>query len=270
MEKVVFGVMEKCKLAPKDFARAVFYGPDGRSHAGLAKRLGFDPRTQVQDLLFQSVGNTGAATLPIMVAHALYEARPGDRILVANYGDGGDAFVLQVTSEVEKVQRKQKIKERLARKIYIDYEKYLGWRDLMPLEEARRPESRPASITCLWRERKSVLALYGGKCNRCGTVQYPAQRICAKCQSKDDFEDYRLSDKEGKIFTYAIDYLTASKEVPAIVGVVDFEGGGRMMCEIAECEPSKAEIGMPVEMCLRKKSQKGSIPTYLWRARPVL
>jgi len=262
--------MAKCKLAPKDFARAVFYGPDGKNHAGLAKRLGFDTQTQVQDLLFHSVGNTGAATLPIMLTHALCETRPGDRILVANYGDGGDALVLQVTGEVEKVQRKQKLKERLARKIYVDYEKYLSWRDLMPLEEARRPESRPASITCLWRERKSVLSLYGGKCKRCGTVQYPAQRICANCQSKDDYEDYKLSDKEGKIFTYAIDYLTASKEVPAVVGVVDFEGGGRIMCEIVDCEPSKVEIGMPVEMCLRKRSQRGTIPNYLWRARPIL
>jgi len=272
MERIVSGVMEKCGLSPKDLAKAVFYGPDGRNHAHLAKRLGFDLRTQVQDSLFQSIGNTGTATLPIMVAHALCEARCGDRILVANYGDGGDAFVLNVTEDVEKVkvQKKQKIQERLARKTYIDYERYLSWRDLVPLEEARRPESRPASITCLWRERKSVLSLYGGRCNRCGTVQYPPQRICAKCQSKDDFEDYKLSDKEGKIFTYAIDYLTANREVPAIIGVVDFEGGGRMMCEIAECEPSKVEIGMPVEMCFRKRSQKGNVPNYLWRARPIL
>jgi uncharacterized OB-fold protein len=160
------------------------------------------------------------------------------------------------------------MKERLARKIYIDYERYLNWRDLVPSEEARRPEFRPPSITCLWRDRRSVLALYGNKCNQCGTVQYPPQRICAKCQGKDDFEDYKLSNKEGKIFTYGIDSLTSSKEAPVIFGVVDFEGGGRMMCEVTECEPSQMKIGMPVEMCFRKVSRKGSFPNYFWKARP--
>jgi 3-hydroxy-3-methylglutaryl CoA synthase len=270
MQKIVSGVMEKYKLTPKAFDKAVLYGPDGRSHANLASRLGFDPQTQVQDPLFQTIGNTGAAALPIMVVSALCQSKPDDRILVANYGDGGDAFILKVTKNVERVQRKQKIKELLSRKIYVDYERYLKWRDLVPSEEPRRPDYRPPSITCLWRERKSVLSLYGNRCNQCGTVQYPPQRICAKCQTKDDFEDYKLSDKKGKIFTYAIDYLTPSREPPAIIGVVDFEEGGRVMCEVAECEPSKVKIGMPVEMCFRKLGQKGGVQNYLWKARPVL
>jgi len=270
MQKIVTGVMKKYKLAPKEFAKVILYGPDGRNHANLAKRLGFDLQTQVQDLLFQSIGNTGAAALPIMIVRALSQSKPDDKILVANYGDGADAFILKVTKNIEGMQGKQRIKELLSRKIYIDYEKYLKWRDLVPLEEPRRPDYRPPSITCLWRERKSVLSLYGNKCNQCGVVQYPPQRICAKCQAKDDFEDYKLSDKKGKIFTYAVDYLTPSREPPAIIGVVDFEGGGRVMCEVAECEPSKVKIGMPVEMCLRKLSLKGSIHNYLWKARPVL
>lgn len=270
MQKIVTGVMKKYKLAPKEFAKVILYGPDARNHANLAKRLGFDLQTQVQDLLFQSIGNTGAAALPIMIVSALCQSKPDDKILVANYGDGADAFILKVTKDIEGIQGKQRIKELLSRKIYIDYEKYLKWRDLVPLEEPRRPDYRPPSITCLWRERKSVLSLYGNKCNQCGVVQYPPQRICAKCQAKDDFEDYKLSDKKGKIFTYAVDYLTPSREPPAIIGVVDFEGGGRVMCEVAECEPSKVKIGMPVEMCLRKLSLKGSIHNYLWKARPVL
>jgi 3-hydroxy-3-methylglutaryl CoA synthase len=268
MQKVVSGVLKKYQLTPKAFAKIILYGPDGRSQANLAKRLGFDLQTQVLDLPFQSIGHAGTAALPTMIVSALCTAREGDKILVANYGDGGDALILQVTKNVEKMQGKEKMKERLARKIYIDYERYLNWRDLVPSEEARRPEFRPPSITCLWRERKSVLALYGNRCNQCGVVHYPPQRICAKCQGKDDFEAYKLSNKEGKIYTYAIDSLTSSREVPAIFGVVDFEGGGRIMCEVTECEPSQMKIGMPVEMCFRKVSRKGTIPNYFWKARP--
>jgi 3-hydroxy-3-methylglutaryl CoA synthase len=269
MQAIISGVMERYQLKPREFAKVVFYGPDSKSHANLSKRLGFDFRTQVQDPLFESFGNMGTAALPIMLAAALRDAHPNDRILAANYGDGADALILRVTENIGQVQEKEKMKKRLEKKIYISYERYLTWRDLVPLEDPRRPSLRPPSITCLWRERKSVLTLYGSRCKQCGTVQYPPQRICANCQTKDMFEDYKLSDKQGKIFTYAIDYLTSGKEAPALIGVVDFEGGGRIMCEIAECEPSEIKIGMPVEMCFKKLEEGGGIHNYFWKARPV-
>jgi 3-hydroxy-3-methylglutaryl CoA synthase len=268
MQKAVGRLMHKYQLSSKDFSRVVFYGADLKSHTRLAKILGLDP-TQVQDPLFQSVGNAGTAALPLMLVAALCEARAQDRILVANYGDGADAFILKVTENVAKLQERRKIKDQLAKKIFLDYERYLNWRDLVPSEEARRPESRPPSVPCLWRERKSVLSLYGSKCHQCGAVQYPPQRICANCQALDNFEAHKLADRKGEIFSHAIDYLTPNKETPAIVAVVDFEGGGRLMCQVTECEPSEVRIGMPVEMCFRKLGRKGGIPNYFWKARPA-
>ncbi|NVL92697.1 MAG: hydroxymethylglutaryl-CoA synthase family protein [Desulfobacterales bacterium] len=269
MQRVISQIMEKYKVTPKDFSKVVFYGPDRRSHTSLARRLGFDLETQVQDPLFDSIGNTGTAALPMMMVAALDEAKPGDLILVANYGDGGDAFIMKVTANIGKFRGNQKIKELLEKKININYEKYLNWRDLVPIQELSRPQSPTPSITCLWRESKSVLAFYGKKCKKCGTAQYPPQRVCIKCQTKDDFEDYKFSDKKGNIFTYTLDYLTPSRESPAVVGVVDFEGGGRVMCEVTECEPSKITIGMPVEMCFRKIGLRGGVHNYFWKARPI-
>ena len=269
MQRVISEIMEKHKVTAKDFSKAVFYGPDRRSHASLARRLGFDLDMQVQDPLFDLIGNTGTAAVPMMLVAALDEAKPGDLILVANYGDGTDAFILKVTENIGKFHGSQKISERLEKKIYINYEKYLSWRDLVPIQELSRPESPTPSIPCLWRESKSVLAFYGKKCNKCGTAQYPPQRVCITCQNKDDFEDYKFSDKKGNIFTYTLDHLTPSRESPAVIGVVDFEGGGRVMCEVTECEHSKIKIGMPVEMCFRKVGQKGGIRTYFWKARPI-
>jgi hydroxymethylglutaryl-CoA synthase len=269
MQRVISEIMEKHRFSPNDFSKVLFYGPEKRSHASLARRLGFDPETQVQDPLFGSIGNTGTAALPMMMVAALDEAKPGDLILVANYGDGGDAFIMKVTENIGKFRGNQKIRERLENKIHINYEKYLKWRDLVPIQEISRPESPKPSITCLWRESKSVLAFYGTRCNKCGTAQYPPQRVCIKCQTKDDFEDYKFSDKKGNIFTYTLDYLTPGRESPAVVGVVDFEDGGRVMCEVTECEPSKIKIGMPVEMCFRKVGQRGGVHNYFWKARPI-
>jgi hydroxymethylglutaryl-CoA synthase len=269
MQLVISNIMKKYRLTPKDFAKVVYYGPDRKSHAGLAKHLDFDPDGQVQDPLFDTIGNTGTAALPIMVVAALDKAHPGDLILVANYGDGGDAFILEVTDNIKDYQDNQGIEKLLERRIPIDYERYLNWRNLVPLHELSRPASPPPSITCLWRESKGVLAFYGNKCQQCGTPQYPSQRVCSKCQGRGQFEDYKFSDKKGRIFAYTIDYLTANRESPALIGVVDFEEGGRVMCEVTECEPSDIAVGMPVEMCFRKIGLRGGIFNYFWKARPV-
>jgi len=269
LQLVISNIMQRYQLTPKDFSKVVYYGPDEKSHAGLAKSLGFKPDLQIQDPLFGSIGNTGTAALPIMMVAALDKAHPGDLILVANYGDGGDAFILEVTENIKGFKSNRKMEKLLDRKIPINYERYLNWRGLVPMHELSRPASPPPSVTCLWRESKGVLAFYGNKCRQCGYPQYPSQRVCANCQTRDQFEDYKFSDKRGHIFACTIDYLTANRESPALIGVVDFEEGGRVMCEVTECEPSEIKVGMPVEMCFRKIGLRGGILNYFWKARPI-
>jgi len=269
MQQVISHVMESHHLSPKDFSKVVYYGPDSKSHALLAKRLGFDKTTQVQDPLFDRIGNTGTAALPLMLVAALEESSPGDLFLVANYADGADAFILRVTENIRAFKPNLGIRELLDRIIPIAYQRYLNWKDLVPVHELSRPVSPPPSITCLWRESKGALSLYGSRCLHCGTPQYPPQRICTSCLTKDQFEDYKFSDRVGHVFAYTVDYLTTNRESPSVVGVIDFQGGGRLMCEVTECEPSEIKVGMPVEMCFRKIGLRGGIHSYFWKARPV-
>jgi uncharacterized OB-fold protein len=90
------------------------------------------------------------------------------------------------------------------------------------------------------------------------------------CQSKDHFEDYRFSDKRGKLFSYAIDQLQPTKNPPGLNGVVDFDQGGRLICELTDYDLDKVRIGMPVEMTYRKMSQGQGIINYFWKAKPVV
>ncbi len=269
MQQVISNIMEEFNLTAKDFSKVIYNAPDRRSHASLARRLGFDPETQVQDPMYHSIGNTGTAAVSMMLAFALDEASPGDAILLANYGDGADAFILRVTEDIKLMQGKPGATASLERKIPIDYETYLSWRDLVPIKGPDHPQASTPSVPCLWRERKSTLAFYGNKCLACGAVQYPPQRICTKCQSKDQVEDYKLSGKKGHVFTYAIDQLSWGKDRPVLAGVVDFEGGGRVLCEICDCNPDEISIGMPVEMCFRKGSPDADFQNYTWKARPA-
>src|SRR5512136_219426 len=59
MERTISGLLRKEGLSVKDITRAVLYGPTSRAQQGLARALGFDIKTQLQDLLIGNVGITG-------------------------------------------------------------------------------------------------------------------------------------------------------------------------------------------------------------------
>ncbi|UCH43654.1 MAG: hypothetical protein JSW16_03705, partial [Dehalococcoidales bacterium] len=102
LPEAIDGLMQKLNMNIKDITKAAIYGPNARRHGEMVRQLGLDP-AQVQDPLFGKMGDTGAAFTPMLFIAALEEAKPGDKILVASYGDGADAYLLEVTSEIEKL-----------------------------------------------------------------------------------------------------------------------------------------------------------------------
>ena len=281
MHEAISGLLKKYNLAPKDFAKIVCDAPlDVRRHARLARELGFDA-AQVQDPMFLTTGNTGCALALIMLVAALEEAKPGDKILFASYGNGADAFVLQVTPEIKKLGPRRGIKKHLASKKPLkNYETYLRWRKLVTLERARRPELGPTTVAGVWRDRRLILGLWGKKCKVCGTPQIiqggtmgmgTPTRVCVNCQAKDQFDEYRFSNKKAKVFTFTQDNLADTLDPPAVITVVDFEGGGRVVFDMTDRDPSEVYVGMPVEMTFRKlyyDAPRG-IHNYFWKSRPV-
>jgi len=268
--EAVSGLMKKTGFSPGDFAKVVFYTPDARRSADLAQRLGFDVKTQLQDPLFAVLGNTGTAFSLMLLVAALEEAKAGDRILLASYGDGSDAFVLQATEQIEKIRDQRGMKGHLeSKKVIDDYKQYLIWRGLLPIEP-RKETVAFISGPAIWRERDANLRLHGVKCQACGTIQYPPQRVCTKCHTKDQFKPYRLSDKKAKIFTYSMDYVTFPVlERPVVTTTIDFEGGGRMLCYMTDRDPEEVKVGLPVEMSFRKIIVKDGIHSYFWKSIPL-
>ncbi len=265
----VSGLFKKSKLAAKDFNKAVFYGPDGRRHAEIGKKLGFDPKTQVQDPMFDKIGQTGSALAPMMLVAALEQAKAGERIFFSTYGDGCDAFSLKVTDHIGKVQNIRGIKKHLAAKAMLpNYGKYLRFRELVIWEAEIRPADASA-LTVLWRENNQLMRFHGSKCKSCGTVQYPIQRVCAQCQAKDQYEEVKLADKTGILFTFSMDERAMVKDLPNVMGIVDFDIGGRYYCIVTDRDPNKLEVGTKMEMTFRNLHDGSGIHNYCWKARPV-
>jgi len=273
LPQAVKGLMQKYNLTPQDFTKAVFYAPDARSHAAIARKIGLDPKTQVQQPLYDSVGDTGCAFAPMTLVAALEEAKPGDKLLFASYGDGADAYVLQVTEQIEKVRDRRGVKRHLDSKMNLsNYGVYLQMRNVMEWAPNLRP-ARRSSLSSVWRDRKMFYALYGQKCKSCGKIQYPKQRLCIYCQTKDNFEQIRLSDKRGKLFTYSIDERAREIILPLVRAVIDLEGGGRYYSSLTDRDTEKIDVGMDMELTFRMVfdgTREGSgFRNYMWKARPI-
>lgn len=270
LQEAISGLLKKHNLNITDFAKAAFYAPTLRAHTTMARALKLNPKTQVQEPLFTTVGNAGAALALMILVGALEEAKPGDRLLLANYGDGADAAALQATDRIEKLRGKRAIKKHLASKLpLLNYEKYLAFRNIIPMEApARPPNQSSAALMSRPSERDRLIRFLASKCRHCGTIIYPPSPVCLVCRAKDEFDYVRLSDKRGRIFSFSADNLAGVLDPPMILTTIDFDGGGRAELLLTDRDPAAVKIGMPVELTFRRFHDAGGFYNYYWKARP--
>lgn len=266
--KALASLAKKMRLTPQDIHKLVLYAPSPRYQVGTALSLGFQ-QPQVQDGLFAEVGLAGAAHAPLMLAAALEEAQPGQRILMVTFGEGADAILFRVTENIGNFKPVRGVSGHIrSKKNTMNYTTYLRWKKMLDIEPPRRPDPDRPSAPAMWRNAKNNLAFYGSRCNNCGTPQIPAQRVCVNCQARDEMSPYRFANIPARVATYTIDYLTFSQDPPTVFAVIDFEGGGRLLCEMTDCDPAAVSIGMEVEMTFRRLFEAGGIHNYYWKARP--
>src|SRR3546814_10029611 len=64
-----------------------------------AKRIGFEGAAASG--LENDVGYAGAAHAPLMLAHVLETARPGEKLLLVGFGQGADALIFEITDAID-------------------------------------------------------------------------------------------------------------------------------------------------------------------------
>ena len=266
--EAVKGLLSNTGSAAADYQRVALYAPDARSHGTAARALKLD-KTQLQDPLFGRLGNTGVAFAPMQLAAALETLAPGDRLLVAAYGDGAEALTLEATEHVEKLGARRGVSWHLARRRAVSsYDKYLRARGLNTVEWTKGGDPG-LSATIHFRERDEDVSFKGQQCRKCQALQFPCQRVCESCFALDDFEPVRFSDRIGKVVTYTFDFFFPTPDPPTIVTVTDVEGA-RIHLQLVDCTPEDTAIGMPVEFVFRRIHQGGGRPNYYWKATPVV
>lgn len=246
-----------------------------RAGAAVAKRAGLD-EAAVRDNLAAVCGDTGTAHSLLMLAHALEDAKPGDRILVAAFGQGCEVLLFEATDAISGATGHKPVSATLARrKEEPNYQKFLAFNDTVVLEHGMRAEmDKITTLTSLYRNRDTVMGLVGGHCTSCGTRQFPRGRYCVnpECGALDSQDDLPYSDTSAKVMTYTADSLSYSRNPPHYYGMVRFEGGGRLVMDFADVDDGVMKVDLPMQMMFRVKDYDHArgFARYFWKAAPAL
>ncbi|MFA5056321.1 MAG: OB-fold domain-containing protein [Dehalococcoidia bacterium] len=270
MSNAIDAVFKTAKVEVKDISKAVISSPDKSMQGDIVKKFKFDPKAQVQDLMYDNIGHTGCAQVPMMLVAALQNAKAGDKILAANYADGADAMVFKVTDKISKMADRRGIKGYLKSRVALpNYGKYMHFRDLMEWEHDLFMERRMA-LAEVWRHRNFYFRFYGVKCGKCGHIIVPAPNTCIYCQADEKyFEEIPLADKRGSLVTFSLDIRSRAIDPPNVLAAVNFHGGGRFFSQMTDRDPDNLKVGMEMELTFRRIHDALHIHNYFWKCRPV-
>ncbi|HEX4534177.1 MAG TPA: OB-fold domain-containing protein, partial [Rhizomicrobium sp.] len=270
----VKGLLEKTGVAATDIAHFIMPCTFAKLDQQIAKLCGIDP-AGVRDNLAATVGDSGAAHALLMLAHVLESAKPGEKILIAQFGQGCDAVLLEAMPQLAKFAKRNGVSGSLARrKEETNYMKYLAFNGLIEMERGMRAEKdNKTPLTVLYRKNDMLMGLIGGKCRVCGTAQFPRSRICVNpnCKAVDSQEPYSFAEQPGTILSWSADFLTYAMDPPNHYGMITFAEGGRFMADITDVEQGQIDSGSKVRMAFRVKDfdERRGFRRYFWKAVPV-
>jgi uncharacterized OB-fold protein len=79
-----------------------------------------------------------------------------------------------------------------------------------------------------------------------------------------------MSSVKSTVKTFTVDRIAFSLSPPVVVGVIDFDGGGRFRCQLTEVTPDDVAVNDRMEMVYRLISiSSNGVRNYFWKARPV-
>ncbi|MBL8664010.1 MAG: hydroxymethylglutaryl-CoA synthase family protein [Candidatus Odyssella sp.] len=268
------GLAEKAKVKGADIAHFILPTIFRGVPEGVAKRLGI-PDGAVRDNLQAGLGNTGVAHPIVMLVHALQHAKPGEKIVVVGFGQGCDALLFEATSAIARLTPRDGIVGALKRgRAEANYNRFLAFNNLVAQDGGMRSEiDRNTPLSMLYRNRDMLTSLLGGRCTKCGTRQFPKSHICVNpnCGALDTQEDAPFANTGAAIVTWSADWLTYTPDPPAHYGMVQFDGGGRMMADFTDVDSGSFDVGTKMRMVFRVREydkQRG-FRKYFWKATPA-
>jgi 3-hydroxy-3-methylglutaryl CoA synthase/uncharacterized OB-fold protein len=228
------------------------------------------PAEAVAGNLAASIGNAGTAQPGILLADVLDRARPGETVLLVVLADGVTALALRTTEALASHRQPQPVAAQIAAgSSALQYATFLSWRGFLDREPPRRPDPDPVAAPPAQRRAGWKFGLVTAKCTRCGTRSLPPDRVCQQCHAVDEMAPEPLADVPATVATYTVDRLAYTPSPPMLMVVLDFDGGGRMRCQLTDAAEDEVRIGLRAEMTFRRLVTAAGVHNYFWKARPI-
>ncbi|MDC0662962.1 hydroxymethylglutaryl-CoA synthase family protein [Marinobacter sp. SS21] len=267
-------LLEQTGTQAADINHFVLPSDQARTPAVVAKALGINAEAVVDSHL-QDCGVAGTAHALLLLASVLDQANSGELVLLAGFGQGADAILLRVTDALAQRRPGLGFNGALARRrVEQNYNRFLSFNNLVDREIGKRGElDKQSYLPAMHRHKDFLTGFVGGQCRSCGTIQIPRENYCVNpdCGALDSQDDYPMASKPGRVKTWTADRLTFDWNPPAYFGMVEFEGGGRLMMDFTEVEEGAIESGVAVTTHFRIKqfdNQRG-FRKYFWKAIPA-
>lgn len=241
---------------------------------GIAQRIGF--KGEIAGAFDASVGYCGCAQPLLHLAEVLEKMGAGQTVLVIGFGQGVDAMVLRTTERIGMIAPGRGLSGAVADGLTTsDYLRMLSFYDRIGLDWGMRGEKEgKAALTEHARSADQVDTFTGGKCEVCGTVQFPVLSYCVNPECREPaarMKPHPLADENAEIFTITSDWLSYHPAPPLAVGFVQFPSGARLLMEVVDARPAQITEGTKLRMVFRIKERDRArgYNRYFWKATPT-
>jgi hydroxymethylglutaryl-CoA synthase len=269
VESALADVLKQASLTADQVDHLVVAGLHARALKRAIRSSGVRAEA-VADGLVARVGNTGTAQAGVVLADVLDRAGADEYVLVLVLADGVTALLLRTTAALAGHRPSRSTRVQIeAGNSGLDYATFLFWRGFLDREPPRRPDPEAPAAPPALRRAGWKFGFVASRCTQCGTRSLPPDRVCQHCHAVDQMAPEPLADVPGTVATYTIDHLAYTPNPPVLVVVVDFDGGGRLRCQLTDAAPDEVTIGMRIEMTFRRLVTAGGVHNYFWKARPV-
>lgn len=227
-------------------------------------------RAKLAQALDLECGDTGSAHALVMLARAMEDMRPGERVLVAQFGQGATALVLEATDAITRFPASTSavLADGVAEANYL---KLPIFRGLMPWERGLRgrfPVNE--ALTTAYRNSEALLGFVGSRSPETGQVQFPPSRLAVAeaglfAQTQ---QPCPLADLGGTVATATADRLAFSRSPPNCYGLIDIPGGARLMMDFTDPDAERLSPGDAVRFAFRIKDldERTGFRRYFWKA----
>lgn len=216
---------------------AAIHQPNGSLPYRLTGDVPLEARIVANGVVADTVGDAGAATVPLGLIAALDDADDDTLTVAADFGGGGASIAFAFEGGLE--TNMAEVRERTRT---VTYDEYLRQRGYIADPEIAGGGVN-VSLPTWQRSLEQRYRLRVGRCPDCGELAFPPEGSCPACQERVDFEPVELSP-EGTIEAFTT--IEGGGAPPEFIG--QQERGGRFGVAIVSVDDGEDKVKLPAQI----------------------